>query len=136
MTTSTPVLTTMIINGRNVQMNMLSDATYKQLQHLGRIVSGITPNQADKPSSEQWGKARKVPATILGYFEGKYPTKAWVQKILDMKTPKLPKEIEKLITVEVKKVKKVKEPSKPAELDIKDIIAFLKSQGLEVSKAS
>jgi hypothetical protein len=59
-----------------------------------------------------------------------------VQKILDMKTPKLPKEIEKLITVEVKKVKKVPTPSKPSDLDIKDIIAFLKSQGLEVTKAS
>ena len=129
-------LTTVIINGRNVQIDLESPCTYKQLQHLGRIVSGITPNMTDKPSSESWGKARKVPATILGYFEGKYPTKNWVQKILDMKTPKLPKEIEKLITVEVKKVKKVKEPSKPSELDIKDIIAFLKSQGLEVSKAS
>jgi hypothetical protein len=129
-------MTTVIINGRNVQIDLESPCTYKQLQHLGRIVSGITPNMTDKPSSEAWGKARKVPATILGYFEGKYPSKGWVQKILDMKTPKLPKEIEKLITVEVKKVKKVPTPSKPSELDIRDIIAFLKSQGLEVTKAS
>jgi hypothetical protein len=63
-------LTTVIINGRNVQIDLESPCTYKQLQHLGRIVSGITPNMTDKPSSEAWGKARKVPATILRLLRG------------------------------------------------------------------
>jgi len=128
-------LQTVVINGRNVQIDFDTPATYKQLQHLGRIVSGILPNQAEKPTSAQWARSRKVAAAILSSNDGKYPNKAWVQKILDSKTPKLPAAIEKLIIVDAPKAKKAKAKPEAKDLDMSDIIALLKSQGLDVVKS-
>lgn len=128
-------LQTVVINGRNVQIDFDTPATYKQLQHLGRVVSGILPNQAEKPTSEQWSRSRKVAAAILSSNDGKYPTKGWVQKILDSKTPKLPAAIEKLIVVDAPKAKKAKAKPEAKDLDMADIIALLKSQGLDVVKS-
>jgi hypothetical protein len=127
-------LQTVVINGRNVQVDFDTPATYKQLQHLGRICAGIFPNQSEKPTSDQWSRARKIPAAVLKSHDGAYPSKGWVQKILDSKTPKLPAAIEKLIVKDAPKAKKAK--PKTADMDIKDIIALLKAQGLDVVKAS
>lgn len=126
-------LQTVVINGRNVQIDFDTPTTYKSLQHLGRVCAGILPNQSEKPTSDQWSLARKIPAAVLKHHDGAYPSKGWVQKILDSKTPKLPAAIEKLIVKDAPKAKKAK--AKAADMDIKDIIALLKAQGLDVVKS-
>ena len=68
-------LQTVVINGRNVQIDFDTPATYKQLQHLGGYRSGILPNQAEKPTSDTVGcdHVKYAAAVLKAHDDAKIP---------------------------------------------------------------
>jgi hypothetical protein len=123
-------------NGRSIQVDLDSDATYKQCQAIGRITAGIIPNMAEKPTQAQWDLSYRHTAAFMRYYaekHGRKPSKGEVQKIFDQKEPKLPAPIAKL--VEPPKAKKAKKQApKASEMDISDLVKALKAQGFDVVK--
>lgn len=122
-------------NGRSIQVDLDSDATYKQCQAIGRITAGIVPNMAEKPTQQQWDLSYRHTAALLRYYSekhGRKPTKGEIQKIFDQKEPKLPAPILKLVEPLKPKTKKASKAPKASEMDISDLVKALQAQGFDV----